>query len=242
MSAAKPPRRLPADIVDGYLFKPAGDGPFPAVVYMHGCAGLPAGFKSGETRGSWAERLVAWGYVVLAVDSFTTRGIDQACVQGAPQRLLDAHGALLFLARQPFVDPHRIAAIGFSQGGHFALSAVEQRDVELFEEQSDRKFKAVVAFYPRCIADGDMTAPTLILIGEADEWTPAAACRNMLARSSGKGSPITLIIYPGAHHSFDVPALQPGRLLFGYQVEYNAEAAEKAAHEVRRFLAEHMRK
>jgi dienelactone hydrolase len=64
----------------------------------------------------------------------------------------------------------------------------------------------------------------------------------MLARSSAKGSPITLIVYPGAYHSFDVPALQPGRLLFGYRVEYNAEAAEKAAHEVRRFLAEHMRK
>ena len=236
------PRRRPVDILDGYLFKPAGDGPFPALVLMHPCAGLPASFKSGETGGSWAERLLSWAYVVLVVDSFTTRGLAEACGgQGAPQRIADAHGALLFLARQPFVDPNRIAAIGFSQGGHFAMSAVEQREVELFEEQDDRKFKAVVAFYPLCLAGGGMTAPTLILIGDLDEWTPAAACRNMLARRSGKGSPVTLIAYPGAHHSFDVPVLQPGRQLFGYRVEYNAAAAEKAVHDVWRFLAEHLR-
>jgi acetyl esterase/lipase len=28
--------------IEGYLSKPDGDGPFPAVIYLHGCSGLSA--------------------------------------------------------------------------------------------------------------------------------------------------------------------------------------------------------
>ncbi len=74
--------RPPADVIDGYLSKPDGAGPFPAIVHLHGCSGLPAAFKAGTDKGLWSERLAGWGYVVLAVDSFTTRGIAQACPGG----------------------------------------------------------------------------------------------------------------------------------------------------------------
>jgi predicted esterase len=37
---------------------------------------------------------------------------------------MDAYGGLLYLAGQPFVDPERIAAVGYSQGAMVALSAV----------------------------------------------------------------------------------------------------------------------
>ena len=57
-----------AQVIDGFLMKPDGDGPFPAVVALHGCNGLSAG-----TRDRWTERAVAWGYAVLFVDSFTAR-------------------------------------------------------------------------------------------------------------------------------------------------------------------------
>src|SRR3954447_21886801 len=51
--------------IDGYLSKPEGEGPFAALVYLHGCAGL-----SERTREHFARLLTGWGYVVLAVDSF----------------------------------------------------------------------------------------------------------------------------------------------------------------------------
>ena len=58
-----------------------------------------------------------------------------------------------------------------------------------------------------------MTVPTLILIGERDDWAPAQECRNMvdgrddwgISRSSGEGAPVRLVVYPGAYHAFDVP-------------------------------------
>jgi dienelactone hydrolase len=72
-----------------------------------------------------------------------------------------------------------------------------------------------------------MTVPTLILVGELDDWTPALECRNMaegrddygVSRSKAEGVPIRLIVYPGAYHSFDVPAFRTGVQYFGHHLE-----------------------
>jgi len=100
---------------------PRGVGPFPAVIGLHGCAGIP-----DTTKRKLVDELVGWGYVVLLVDSFATRDIEHACTGSgfphiADMRGADAYGALAFLARQTFVDPQRVAAVGFSQGGWVTL-------------------------------------------------------------------------------------------------------------------------
>ena len=101
--------------------------------------------------------------------------------------------------------------VGFSQGGWLALTSVERG---VIERMSKEKFRAAVAFYPPCLGFKDsMTVPTLILIGELDDWTPASECRNLaegrddygISRQKGQGVPIELIVYPGAHHDFDIP-------------------------------------
>ena len=235
--------RPPAEIIDGYLTKPQGNGPFPAIVYLHGCGGLPKDFTSGTAKHFWSEQLAAWGYVVLAADSFTTRGIEQVCTgnSSATPRIADAYGALAYLATLPFVDASRIALVGFSHGGTTALGTVAMRDAGLFENDAGRTFKAAVAFYPTCSSDGTMTVPTLILIGELDDWTPAVLCTTMMKNRSGAGSPVRLVVYPGTHHGFDLAALRQGRQIFGHWLEYNAAATEQAAEEMRKFLAEHLR-
>jgi len=80
--------------------------------------------------------------------------------------------------------------------------------------------------------------PTLVLIGELDDWSPAAACKAMMKRRN-RDSPIQLIVYPDAHHVFDAPR-QQGQRYFGHWLEYNTVAAEQASEEVRKFLAEHL--
>src|SRR5262245_24054356 len=124
------------DRIQGYLAKPEGAGPFPAVVGLHGCAGM-----LGTTKRKLVDDLVGWGYVVLLVDSFVTRGIEHACTGGivdiAGTRRSDAYGALAFLARQTFVDPQRVAAVGFSQGGWVSLLLAEANSFELFVRPSN---------------------------------------------------------------------------------------------------------
>jgi dienelactone hydrolase len=226
--------------IDGYMAKPDGTGPFPAVVLLHGCNGLPADLKAGGGN-PWVDRFVDWGYVALVVDSFSSRGVEEACITPlALDRVADAYGGAAFLSRQQFVDTNRIAVLGFSAGGNAALSAVEQPNFDSYGEQNHAKFKAAIAYYPYCLHDGHFAASTLILIGELDDWTPASACRQMMATRKNIGSPVALVTYPDAYHGFDMALLQPGRHYFGHWVEYNQTAAENALQKVQHFLSENL--
>jgi dienelactone hydrolase len=228
------------DRIQGYLAKPEGAGPFPAVIGLHGCAGMP-----GTTKRKLVDELVGWGYVVLLVDSFATRGIEHACTGGisdiAGSRRSDAYGALAFLAGQTFVDPHRVAAVGFSQGGWVNLLVAEASSFELFVRHSNLGFRAVIAFNPLCKGFvGRLVIPTLILIGALDQWTPAAHCSEKIDAWRTGGQPIELVVYPNTHHGFYYQELQPGRTMFGYWVEYNEEAATDASRRMREFLNRHV--
>src|SRR5262249_34321781 len=136
------PRDVRRDRLRGVLAKPEGDGPFPAIVALHGRSGLPEAVVQ-----SASERAVSRGYVILLVDSFTTRSIDHTCTPDRYAaadiftRTLDAYGALLFLAHQPFVDAHRVAVAGASQGGMVSLSVAEERSIKLFINPSDLGFR-----------------------------------------------------------------------------------------------------
>jgi dienelactone hydrolase len=228
------------DRIEGYLAKPDGAGPFPAVIGLHGCAGM-----LGTTKRKLVDAVVGWGYVVLLVDSFASRGIEHACGGGffdiAGTRRSDAYGALAFLARQTFVDPQRVAAVGFSQGGWVTLLVAEANSFKLFVRPSNLGFRAVVAFYPPCRAVTERPViPTLILIGALDEWTPAADCSEKIDAWGTDGTSIEHVIYPSVHHSFYYPELQPGRTIFGRWAEYNEEAATDATRRMREFLERHL--
>ena len=226
------------DLIQGHLTKPSGNGPYPAVVIVHGCTGLPAEVKTGGAKGFWSEQLERAGYAVLMVDSFTSRNVHDACAADGPSRVADAYGALAFLARQPFVDPKRVALLGLASGGAAALSVVEKRDAELFEGETEQSFKAAIAVAPFCSTDGNVLAPTLIIVGELDT-RPVAACRRLMARRTGAGRTMTLIVYPGVHHDFDAAHLPQGQR-GDYWIQYDAAATERAVQDILGFLAKHL--
>jgi len=203
------------------------------VVLLHGCNG-----SAQRLDERWGRRIAAWGYVTLTVDSFGPRGLSNTCSSGAPVDLaFDAYRALGFLLQQRFVDSDRVAVLGFSQGAWQALTSVERGSVE--------KFRAAIAFYPHCLGfKGNMTVPTLVLIGELDDWTLAVECRNMvdglddwgISRQKDQGVPIKLIVYPGAYHAFDAAGLTTPVQLLGHHLEYNPSATDQAIGAVQEFL------
>jgi len=226
--------------IEGYLARPDGAGPFPAVVGLHGCAGM-----HDTTRQRLADQLVAWGYVVLLVDSYATRRIDHACTSSAFATFLkrrpDAYGALVFLGSQNFVDWQRVAVVGFSAGARVTLSVAQTNSFEQFAPPGNLRFRAAAAFYPPCKAAwAPPEIPTLIFIGALDDWTPAADCADKVASWGNDGPPIELVVYPGAHHGFYYPHLQPGTTMFDHWLEYNGEAADNASHRLHQFLDRHL--
>ncbi len=214
----------PPEEIGGWLAKPTGAGPFPAVALLPSCLGLP------KDRHAIEAALTNAGYVALWVDDFGRRGLVETCTVDFPPALADARGAYAFLARQKFVDRGRIGAVGFSQGGDTALRIAAA---------PDGTYRAVAAFYPPCanLAGARRALPTLILIGERDEVTPAADCQALAEAQGGRAA---LVVFPGAQHLFDDPAFAGGARRFGMRLEYDRAAAEASREKLLAFLAEQL--
>ena len=125
--------------------------------------------------------------------------------------------------------------LGQSMGGAAALYAVDR---DLVAQYFSERFSAAIAYYPNCGVPGaSMTAPTLVLIGEADDWNPAERCREMAKHARPDGAAISLTVYPGAYHAFDVAELKLGIRFLSHWLEYNEPAAKDAEEKTRAFLA-----
>jgi dienelactone hydrolase len=213
LAAASEHVDIPADNVTlhGTLFRPEGDGPFPAVVALHDCGGLirrPA--MQAELYNEWANLLVGKGFVVLFPDSFGSRGLGPQCreanrkVHARRERVADANAARRWLQTQSYVKADHISLLGWSHGGVAALWTVRPTAMP---HDGGADFRSAVVFYPSCrrLRETAWSArvPTLILIGSADDWTPAAACQQMVAGARGRSARAEIVVYAGAYHEFD---------------------------------------
>lgn len=203
--------------LSGVLYRPAGDGPFAAIVLMHGCGGLYE--RSGRLaprHADWARRFHSLGYVVLHVDSFTPRGVKEECtvkhrpVQPGRERVRDAYGTLLYLQALPFVRAERVGLMGWSHGGSTVVWTVAEGAAGRPRTLDNGDFRAAVAFYPGCrpmLQSRTWTTriPLEILHGEKDDWTPIEPCRALVQRVRTWGAPVQIVTYPNAFHGFDTP-------------------------------------
>lgn len=181
--------------ITGRLIKPGGPGRFAAIILAHSCAGMT------PHTDAWGARLVRWGYLVLAPDSFNPRGTNAVCTTPnmvtPNSRVADIAGALDYLATRPDVTAGRVGIVGHSHGGSTTL-----RSLQTPFDLKSRGLRGGVAYYPGCAPafNAAVDLPLLILIGDKDDWTPADACRRL---RPDRPELVETVYYPNAYHSFD---------------------------------------
>lgn len=225
--------------ITGWMYRPAGAGPFRGIVLAHPCSGV------GDHTTVWGKLLSSWGYVVVAPDSFGPRGEKSVCGRGnvvnGNMRVADVAGAIDFLNAQPFVRRADIGVIGHSHGGWTAVRAA-QKTYGL----ASRGLRASVAYYPSCSAqfDRDVAVPLLILIGDKDDWTLADNCRKLQAAGFTRPDLVQVVYYPNAYHSFDSMArdrtitVADGKT---HRLAYDSTAAPDAEARTRAFFEKYLR-
>jgi dienelactone hydrolase len=223
----------------GALFKPVGPGPFPAVVYMSGCSGL-----SGPTE-MMLERMVidhflAKGLATLIVDPFTPRNEPQgicsslanlnektdAQIQYAIRGGNDAVASVKVLKAMAEIDPRRVFLMGFSYGATSSLFATDVKRTGA----RDAQVAGVVAFYPYCYDNVVPSRPTLVLMGDKDDWMSLGMCQAVKSDSN-----FDVVVYPDAFHGFAAPRGQPIDFL-GHHIVFDAKAMVDAEQRVDAFM------
>ncbi len=180
----------------------------PVVVLMHGSGGL------SPNEPIWARQFAELGVGAFILDGFGGRGLtstvtDQAQL-GRLNFILDLYRSLDMLAKNPRVDPSRIAVMGFSRGGQAALYASLER-FNLLWNRSGAQFAAYIPLYPDCAMrfigdDRVQPRPIRILHGADDDYDPPASCRAYVERLRAARRDVTITLYPRSAHGFDSPS------------------------------------
>ena len=214
----------------GKLYRPSGAGPFPGIVVLHTCGGIDGNLQD------WGSRFADWGYVAILPDSFSPRGINKVCNNGkvtAGDRVPDVHAAAAYLRTLPFVRADRIGAIGYSHGGGTSV-------LTALRPPQGPALQAAVAFYPACPPNAvTPRIPTLVLIGDKDDWTPAPQCEIWRDRVANADR-LSVVVYPGVYHAFDQRTAAGQAFGAGgvaHKLEYNGGATADATSKTQAFFA-----
>lgn len=169
----------------GYLSKPKGLGPFPAVVYSHGGLGDKIGGSPRET----SEALAKAGYV-----GFSPMRRLTVPMSG---HLDDVMDALDYVKGLNYVDKEQIAIMGFSRGGHltFVAGAI-RKDVKAIVimaaapgRRGQQQFLANAA---------NISSSVLLMVAENDtvQEDHVTLMKQMKRALDQKGKDAEFILYP----------------------------------------------
>jgi dipeptidyl aminopeptidase/acylaminoacyl peptidase len=185
-----------------FLWKPAGPGPFPAVLFCHGSGGADMAHTAGhpitEAAGKLAPLFVRHGYAFmylfrrgqgLSADQApfmqdilqheeTAKGKEgRQHLQFVPvttDHLDDVMAGLSFLEATPAIDPRRVAIAGHSFGGQLALLAAER----------DNTLRAAVTF-----------------AAAANSWERSSELRQRLLNAANKATTPIMLIHAANDYS-----------------------------------------
>lgn len=215
--------------VAGFLGRPAGDGPFPAIIYNRGGV-----WDQGALSGRELVPLVEAGYVAVGSQYRGNAGSEGAETFGSGD-VSDVLNLIALVQQMPIVDPGRIGMFGASRGGMVTYLVLKEETLrgtrairaaatvgglaDLFMWRDDNPDVAYVAFspvgaYPETAPDQFVArsavfwpelinTPLLLLHGGADAIVSPQQSRVLAERLQQAGKQVQLVIFEGDNHALE---------------------------------------
>jgi carboxymethylenebutenolidase len=185
------------------MARPAGAGPFPAVLYLHARRGL-----EDEDRAK-LRMLADHGYVVLAPDWQSARFLERWPTAHDPATEGDVEAALDLLRAARGVCAGPVAVLGISRGGYYALRLAAKRPEAIgavasyyghFQNPNAPEPEQLYSVAPEV---SQVRAPWLMLIGDQDFELRRINNGRAFYALHERGVPVAMQMYPLARRAFD---------------------------------------
>ncbi len=221
------------------IYRPEGDGPFPAVIFLHGCSGPTQSHEE-----DWAKFYNDLGVVLLAVDSIAPRELEWESVCNLQkltgrERASDALASLEYARSLDYVDPHTLILSGFSHGAWTIwelLGLATRRESPLnlahWPEAGLAGVRASFLFYGPCLESWNVAIPSVAFLAENDRYIDEETCIDYLARDPSHSDFLSVVVFDEATHTFD--HAQPNASNREAGSVYDAESTRAARTEIAR--------
>jgi dienelactone hydrolase len=213
--------------IEAYLYKPAGPGPFPLIVYNHGSR---QGQDRVEQPMPFIGRLLTQaGYAVLVPerrgygksDGIMFREEVGADVAGKFLTRLhaetnDVMAALEFLKTDPAVDLSHVGIMGWSLGGIISVFAAGQRGTffAIVNQAGGALTWDRSPALQSALRDAGRAVQAPILCMDAENDATTVAVKSVCDAARSRGTPAELKIYPPFTPTQNLNNVAPGHLIF----------------------------
>lgn len=192
-----------AGLVPIEIARPAGNGPFPPVLYIH----AKRGFED-EDRAHMHE-LATQGFLVVAPDWQMANMIERWPDRHHPETEIDVEAGLDALLRRTDVCKGPVGIVALSRGPYFAIRLAAKRPQDVaaivsyyghFQNPNAPEPLQLFSVAPEVV---QIKAPILMLIGDADYELRRMVNGRAFYALWERGVPVELQMYPMARRAFD---------------------------------------
>ncbi len=213
----------------GWLFRPAGDGPHPTVLWFHG--GPEAQERPGH--GPLFQSLVDRGIAVFAPNVRGSSGFGRGFVNADNLALRyaaisDVRSCVTYLVTAGYADPARLGCMGRSYGGYLTLAALTtfpdlfavgidvcgmSNFATFYEHTEPWIAAAAVSKYGDPVTDAELLAdlspitridrlrtPLMIVHGTNDSNVPVIEAEQVVAALTARGVEHKYLLFPDEGH------------------------------------------
>lgn len=189
-----------------FIYRPDDTNKYPGVLFVHGRRGLDPLFKLH------AKRLASKGFVVIAPDLYTGRFIPQFPIEHDPILEEDLEAVLIYALNRQDISTKRVCVYALTRGGYYAIRLLVDR------KRQEKDVACLVAYYPHMQNPNapepeqvyryapeweNLRIPTLVLVGEREQYQRIRPALVAVEHLKAKGVPIWIVVYPGVGRGFD---------------------------------------